>query len=67
MSKAAFAQALNVIFLPLLLNTYIRDNYSGPNGLVGMVVDYQVTVCAMMMVWNLLDLPYMFKKAVLYF
>lgn len=67
MSKAIFAQALNVIFLPLLLNSYMSDNFSGPNGLVGMVVDYQITVCFMMMVWNLLDLPYMMTKAILYF
>lgn len=62
MTKSSLAQAVNVIFLPLLLNTYLYKNFYGPNGLVGAVVDYQILVCFTMMLWNLIDIPYMTQK-----
>ena len=65
MQKASFAQAINVLLLPIILNLVMKDNFSGPDGLSGMVLDFQFTVFFMMMVWNLINPPYQLKRLIL--
>jgi hypothetical protein len=65
MDKASFAQVFNVIALPIIMNLGLKDNFKGPSGLSGLVLDFQITVFAMMAVWNLLNPLYQIKRLTL--
>lgn len=47
MSKGAFAQAINVLVLPLIFNYVIRVNIYGPEGLISSTIDYHFTFLIM--------------------
>jgi hypothetical protein len=65
MNKASFAQAVNSLCLPIIMNVYYKSNFSGPNGLVGLTLDFQVTIFMMAVAMNLVDPPYLLKKLIL--
>ena len=62
MTKSAFASALNVIILPILMRMVLSDRLYGPEGLIGIVLDYQFIVFFMMIILNVINIPYQLKR-----
>ena len=65
MSKGAFAQAINVLVLPLIFNYVMRKNLYGPEGLINSSLDYHFTFFFMQIFLNLINVPYQFTKLTL--
>ena len=62
MTKSSFAAAINVILLPILTNIVLKDNLYGPEGLIGIVLDFQFMVFFMMINFNVINFPYQIKR-----
>lgn len=65
MTKSAFASSVNVIVLPIITNIVLKDNLYGPEGLIGIVFDFQFTVFFMMINLNVINFPYQLKRLAL--
>ena len=65
MSKSAVAQSINVILLPIISNIIMEDNLEGPQGIIGLSLDYQFTVLIMMLNLHLINFPYQLKRLAL--
>lgn len=57
-----FAQTINITVLPIIMNVVLKDNMYGPEGLIGISLDYQFLVFLMMFNFNIFNLPYQIKK-----
>lgn len=44
MNKALFATCINILILPVIVYAELQNNLFGPNGLVGFVYNYHITV-----------------------
>jgi hypothetical protein len=44
MNKGLIATCLNIIFLPILSNAILKDNYFGYTGLAGQIFDYHTSL-----------------------
>lgn len=62
MSKGAFAQAINVLVLPLIFNYVIRVNIYGPEGLISSTIDYHFTFLIMQTFLTFINVPYLFTR-----
>ena len=65
MTKSSFAAAINVILLPIITNILLKNNLYGPEGLIGIVLDYQFTSLFMMFNFQALNVPYQIQKITL--
>lgn len=65
MSKGAFAQAINVLVLPLIFNYVMKKNLYGAEGLINSSLDYHFTFFFMQIFLNLINVPYQFTKLTL--
>ena len=65
MSKGAFAQAINVLVLPLIFNYVMKKNLYGPEGLISSSLDYHFTFFFMQIFLNFINVPYQFTKLTL--
>lgn len=66
MSKGAFAQAINVLVVPLIFNYIMRKNLYGPEGLINSSLDYHFTFFFMQIFLNLINVPYQITRITLY-
>jgi len=67
MSKGAFAQAINVLVLPLIFNYVMKNNLYGPEGLIGSTLDYHFTFFFMQIFLNVKNIPYQIRRFTLLF
>ena len=44
MNKSLFATCINILILPIIVYVQLNDDLYGPNGLVGFVFNYHITV-----------------------
>lgn len=44
MNKSLFATCVNILILPIIVYVQLQDDLYGPNGLVGFVFNYHITV-----------------------
>lgn len=44
MNKSLFATCVNILILPIIVYVELQDDLYGPNGLVGFVFNYHITV-----------------------
>jgi hypothetical protein len=44
MNKSLFATCINILILPIVVYAYMQNNLYGPDGLVGFVFNYHITV-----------------------
>lgn len=65
MSKGAFAQAINVLVLPLIFNYVIRVNIFGSEGLISSTIDYHFTFLIMQTFLTLINVPYQITRIAL--
>ena len=66
MSKGAFAQAINVLVVPLIFNYVMKKSLYGPEGLINSSLDYHFTFFFMQIFLNLLNVPYQITRITLY-
>ena len=55
MNKSYISQSINIIIIPIILNS---DNLDGPSGLAGQVHDFQITSFLFMTLFNLVNVPH---------
>ena len=66
MNKSMLAQTINITVLPLIMNIVLKENIYGPEGLIGMTLDYQFVVLIMMFNLQILNIPYQIARIIIY-
>lgn len=62
MSKGGFAQAINVLVVPMISNYLMRKNLYGSEGLIGSTLDYHFTFFFMQIFLHFINVPYQVKR-----
>lgn len=58
MNKSYFAQAVNIIIVPMVVQVGINDKLDGASGLMGQIHDYQLLSLLFMIYFNFINVPH---------
>ena len=58
MNKSYFAQAVNIIIVPMVVQVGINGKLDGASGLMGQIHDYQLLSLLFMILFNFINVPH---------